>query len=401
MPPRRPIDPTIGENIRTRRQMLGWSLRFTASRAGISHGHLSKVERGTVSSDNRFILAEIAAALRCSTADLVGQPAPPTDRQTVAAQASVHSICQALIDLDLSEPGTHPARPTPELHRAALLLRDLWVRCDYAGAGRLLPDLLRELHTAAAGPDRREALTSLVDVAFVASSTVRHLGHPAEAWLAAERARAAAETLDDPVLLGLAAVAHVQAAGSAGSYDRSLGTATRYANTLQRHTGAAGSLEVVGTLLLAAANASRALGRPSDSATWVEEAAALAQRTGDTDTMWLWFGPTNVNLWRIAMEADAGDPGRAVSIARGTNPATIPAHMRQVAFHTDTARALAHLRRDREAVQHLLVAERAAPQYVHSSGLARETARALLDRAQRNAGGPELRGLCERVGVLA
>jgi len=352
-----------------------------------------------MSADNRFTLAAIAEALECSIPDLTGTPAPSTDRETVAAQASVHPICQALIDLDLTEPGTQQARPMPELEREALLLRDLWVRCDYAGAGRLLPGLLRELHTTAGGPDRMPALRSLVDAAFVASSTVRHLGHPAEAWLAAERCRTAAEILEDPVLIGLAAVAHVQAAGGAGSYGRSLSAATRAAGNLQGHTDAPGSLEVMGTLQLASANACRALKRPDDSGTWVTEAAELAQRTGDTTTLWLWFGPTNVNLWRISMEVDGGDPGRAVRIARSTNPAAIPAHMRQVAFHTDTARALAHTRQDREAVRHLLVAERAAPQYVHSSGLVRETTRGLLERAQRQAAGGELRGLCERMGL--
>ena len=124
-------------------------------------------------------------------------------------------------------------------------------------------------------------------------------------------------------------------------------------------------------------------------------------RTGDTETLWLWFGPTNLNLWRISMETDGGDPGRAVSIARTTNPSAIPARMRQVAFHTDTARALARTRKDREAVRHLLVAERAAPQYVHSSGLVQETARALLERSQRQAAGAELRGLCDRMGLVA
>jgi hypothetical protein len=73
--------------------------------------------------------------------------------------------------------------------------------------------------------------------------------------------------------------------------------------------------------------------------------------------------------------------------------------MRQVFFHLDTGRALAHVRRDREAIRHLLVAERVAPQLVRASPIAAETARGLLDRAQRRAGGSELRGLCERLGV--
>jgi hypothetical protein len=319
----------------------------------------------------------------------------------VAAQASVYMIRQALIDVDLTERGIRPARPIAELEREARLLRDLWVRCDYAGAGQIIPPLLRELHTSAGGPDKPAALRALVDATFVASSTVRHLGHPAEAWLGAERCRDAAEELEDPVLIGLAAIARVQAAAASGSYERSLSTAVRAATDLQAHTELDGSLEVTGTLHLASANACRALRRPGDSATWIGEASELADRTGDTTDLWLWFGPTNLGLWRISMETDGGDPGRAVSIARSTDPAVIPAHMRQVAYHCDVARALAHTRNDREAIRHLLLAERAAPQYVHSSALVQETTRALLERSQRRAAGVELRGLAERMGVVA
>ena len=114
--------------------------------------------------------------------------------------------------------------------------------------------------------------------------------------------------------------------------------------------------------------------------------------------MGLFFGPTNVGIWRIGIEADGGDPGYAARIARATDPAAIPAGFRQVFYYADTARALARLRgRDREAVRFLLTAERLAPQHVHTSAMARETTRALLERSRREAGGTELRGLCERM----
>jgi hypothetical protein len=72
---------------------------------------------------------------------------------------------------------------------------------------------------------------------------------------------------------------------------------------------------------------------------------------------------------------------------------------RQSMFHLDTGRALAHIRRDGEATRHLVIAERTAPQLVRANPFATETARGLLERAQRCAGGSELRGLCERLGV--
>ncbi len=47
----------------------------------------------------------------------------------------------------------------------------------------------------------------------------------------------------------------------------------------------------------------------------------------------------------------------------------------------------------------LLTAERLAPQHVHTSAVAQETTRALLERSRRQAGGTELRGLAERLRV--
>jgi hypothetical protein len=159
-------------------------------------------------------------------------------------------------------------------------------------------------------------------------------------------------------------------------------------------------LETLGTLLLVCAYASRGLKRLDDARAWSAQAAELAERTGETETMGLFFGPTNVNIWRIGIEVDGGDPARAVDIARTTNPATIAANFRQVFYYADVARAYARLPgRDRDAVRFLLTAERIAPQHFHSSPLARETTRVLLERSRRQAAGAELRGLCERMRV--
>jgi hypothetical protein len=91
-----------------------------------------------------------------------------------------------------------------------------------------------------------------------------------------------------------------------------------------------------------------------------------------------------------------------VEIARGTDPAKIPAGVRQVFYYADTARALTRLGgRDREAIRYLLTAERIAPQHVRTSAELAATIRVLLDRSRRQAGGTELRGLHERMQAVA
>jgi pimeloyl-ACP methyl ester carboxylesterase len=69
-------DPSIGERIRARRLIRGWSVRHAADRAGVSHATWSRIERGRQAADNRFMLADVAAALECSPADLAGVPVP-------------------------------------------------------------------------------------------------------------------------------------------------------------------------------------------------------------------------------------------------------------------------------------------------------------------------------------
>ena len=398
---RRPTpDNTIGESIQLRRRARGWSVRYAADRAGIAHTTWSRIERGLIAADNRFTLAAIAEALECSVPDLTSQPGAPADRESAEVDARVRAIRQALVEADLDEEPTCDPRPIETLREELALVADLRRRCDYAGVGHLLPRLIQELHAATFGADRAEALALLVEAAYVAAGTVRYVSSPAEAWLAAERCRQAARPLDDPVLLALAEHERAHAATSSGAYVRGLAIASRAADGLQRHLAAPNAIEMLGMLHLTCAFAAIGAKDPGQVTARLDEADALAERTGDTTTLGMMFGPTNVRFWRVSMETDAGEPGRAVELAAGTNPAAVPSPSRQVAFYTDTARALAHTGKDDQAVRMLLTAERLSPLRVRSSRLVQETTRMLLERAQRRAGGAELRGLCERMGLV-
>jgi len=401
--PRRPhLDPTIGERIQSRRLLRGWSVRYAASRSGISHATWSRIERGLQAADNRFVLAAIAAALECAPVDLTGTAMPAGDRAAIAAQASMASVRTALVDIDLAEPAAGTARPITELTRDHELLRDHWRRCDFAAAGRLLPRLLRDVHAATTGKDREPALRLLFDASWVASSTARSLGYPAEAWLGAERSRDVAEALGDEILVGYAAFGRAMAALSCGSFGRGLTLAKRAAHNLEPRAGQPRAQAVLGSLYVACAYASRALKQADGYQTWASAAHELALRTGDTTTHWLYFGPTNLNFWRIAADADGDDPERAVATAQSTDPTRIDAMIRRIYFYTDVARAYAQLAGMTDsAVRYLVVAERAAPQFVHSSPLIRETVHGLLRNSAPQRSGAPLRGLCERMGIAA
>ncbi|MEU8821691.1 helix-turn-helix transcriptional regulator [Actinoplanes sp. NPDC048796] len=389
----------VGERIRARRLGRGWSVRYAASRAGVSHATWSRIERGLQTADNRITLGGIAAALECSPGDLVGAPVPAADREVLAAVAGAQAVRQALIDVDLTEPSDGMAPPIGLLARTADLAESLLQGCDYAGVTRVLPGLLRDLHVETAGPDANRALALLCTVASTASSVLRVLELPADAWLAAERCREAADACGDPVLRGYAAYTRASAATVAGSWQRGLTLAERAAGELRGHLARPGAAAVLGCLHLVCALASQGGKRLDESRAWSAEAAELARRTGETTTLGLYFGPTNVGLWRISIEGEDGDPGHALEIARQVRPAALPIGLRQVYYYADTARALAALRKDREAIRLLLTAERIAPQHVHRSAEVFQTVQELLERSRRQAGGGELRGLSARMQV--
>jgi transcriptional regulator with XRE-family HTH domain len=392
-------DTTIGQRIKDRRELFKWSIRFASDRAGINASTWSRIENGKMSADNRFVLAAIAEALRCPVADLTGLPADPVNRDQVETGGAIYETVRAILDTDLEfEPST-AAKPIEELACETRLALDLRTRCDYSGSAARLPDLFRALHAAAyVDSDRAEALRLMVIASDVASFVIRYAGHPGSSCLAADRGKQAARESGDRVMIGLAAYGSAHAATGCGLYGRALTIAERAASQLEPHLKLSGAPEVVGQLHLTSAYSLCALGREDEAVARIDAAQELAARTGDTDSFHLMFGPTNINFWRISMDADGDDPGKAVELARTTNPQRVNSATRHAAFYLDTGRALARIRKDQEALRMLLLAERMAPQRMQSP-LVVEMVRSLRERARRGSGWTELRGLCERMGL--
>jgi transcriptional regulator with XRE-family HTH domain len=402
MPPNpRPADLTIGQRIRARRQLLGLSVRLTADRAGISHSNLSRIETGKVSADNRFTLSAIADALRCPVTELTGQAVAPVTADQAETGGAAYETMRAVVEADLAY---EPVRtePPPSLHELARdldLVLSLRRKCDYTGAAHRLPDLVRGLHASAFGDQRPEALRLLVQADEAASWIVRYLGHPASAALVAERAQQAAELLGDPVMVGLASYGRAHAAVAVGLFGRSFTIADRAAADLAEHAALPDALPVRGQLLMTAGLARYALGDEAGALARVNEATDIAAHTGQGDAFWLSFGPTNIDFWRVSMLTDGGASDAAVELARTINPNDVPSTSKRTNFYMDTARALAALGRDEQAVRTLGTAKRLAPQRVRNNPLIKETARDLLERSQRNAVGMELRALAAWLGV--
>ncbi|WP_250029349.1 helix-turn-helix domain-containing protein [Paractinoplanes maris] len=384
----------MGERIQTRRDLRGWSIRHAASRAGIAHTTWSRIEKGELRTD-RYMIADIAAALECSITDLTGQPYAPADRQLESAHIASERLWQAMMALPLDEPPSAGEEATADLWRESELIRDLYARTDYAGALSRLVALVPALHTAAHGPDSATALTAAVQVYGVGMGALLSLGHPAYAWLAAQRSIEAAQRLGDPAALAVAAVNRGRVSANTGAFGPAFSAVDRAANELEQHADSPAALDVLGFTHLARAHHATGMRDESAAAGHLAEAAQLAERTGETEAWDLQWGARNVGLWTVAHQIDTGRPGDAVETASGLDVATLPP-IRRVNLYTDLARALTDVRRDDEAVRMLMTAERVAPQHTRSSAAARETARVLLRKSRRAS---TVQGLCERMGV--
>ncbi|WP_308042474.1 helix-turn-helix transcriptional regulator [Micromonospora sp. PLK6-60] len=379
----------MGDRIRARRELRGWSVRYAASRAGISHTSWSRIERGQQRTD-RYMVVDLAAALECSVVDLTGQAYTPADRQLDAARVDAERLWRTMMDTPMSGRSAAPAM-VEQVRREATLVRGLYGRCDYAGALRRLVDLVPAMHGLT---DRRAALAEMVPVYGVAMGSLLSVSYPAHAWLAAERCVEAAGLFDDPVAVGVATANRARVSAFSGAYRPARAWCDAAAADLAA-SPAGGALDVLGFLHLARAHHLAGLRDRAAAEGHLAEAARIAAHTGETDSWDLAWGPRNVAMWRMAFLLDTGLPEDAMAVAAGVDLAGLPA-VRQVYFWLDLGRAAEAVGRDREAVRMLLAAERVGPQHARSSVSARETARALLRRGATSA---ELRGLCERMSL--
>lgn len=396
-----PDAPRIGEKIRLARRGRGMAQETLAGLVGRSKGWMSMVENGRLRIDRRSDIAAIANALEVSATDLLDEPEPvvPIARPRRTRRPDVVRLREMLLDTTLDDPPDMPVRGELELVREMEgPVADARASADYASLAQRLPGLIGELHVAAA--QSGEMLRPLVDACIAATFTLRHVGHADLAWIAADRAGQAAVRLGDPVLVGAAAFARAHSRPTA-SRSRPLRNAARTADAIEPHLADDRlAHEVYGMLHLTGALAAQ-VNRDSSTATaHADEAERIAARLGERAGAWQSFGPANVGAWRVMLATEAGNPETALRHAANVDTARLPTQGRRAALAIETGRAHAMLDHPRQAIASLRQAERISPARVHSNALVRELVTDLLNSAQRNAGGRDLRGLAWRMGVI-
>ena len=382
----------------------GLTLREAAGLAGLSFSFWGQVERGDKAVTKRSTLEAFASALRVHPTELTGQPWTSQDPTSADAHAGLMGIETALERYELGiDPGlTVRAWPqiAKDLERLVKLVH--WTS-DFAALGVLTPVLIGELHSAYTRlpKQRREVLLGLMNAYHTAMYTAKQLGGHGLPILAARAVQQCAEALDDPVWLGYAAWLRGNATGRldrAAQYRRSVAAA----DTLTSRLDSSDAVQACGMLHLSAALAAGVQSDHETAATHLAEASVLAARMDTEVGTWahLWFGPTNVGIWRTSLAVEIGEHGQALEAAKMVHPELLPGHVRQAEFWAEVGRALVVSKKTRDrGVRVLLHAEQVAPQRIRHDVFVREAVAGLLRQARRDAGGRELRGLAWRMGV--
>jgi hypothetical protein len=363
-----------------------------------------QIERGDIAVPNRHILEAMTHALRVHPSQLTGQPWAPTDHVSSEAHAGLIGIEVALERYELEIDPQVPARDWPEITaNLEHLVTTLAWAADYAEMGAVIPVVLGELHDAYRRfpQHRTEILIGLMRTYALAMWITKHLGVRGVPSVAVLCAQDCAKALGDPVWLAYTVFLRGQ---SGGFLDRPLHyrRAVAAAESLTSKLDSPDALQACGMLHLSAAWPAAVQADHDTVATHLAEASALADRMDTEVGTWagLWFGPTNVGIWKTSLALELGDHAQALRAAEAVRPELIPSACRQAEFWVDLGRAMIARKKTREKGLRLLMhAEHLAPQRVRHDIFARETIADMLRQARREAGGPELRGLAWRLGA--
>jgi transcriptional regulator with XRE-family HTH domain len=399
----------IGEQIAYHRKRLGLSQVELAGLIERSDSWVSQVERGVRSVDRLSVLQKVADTLGVSVSELRGNRPDESEAKTERPEAfeslrltlTGHPAAVAVL-------GDAPEAVTDE-HLAHLREQhdQVWVLVH---GGRynelaplvadLIPDLERAARASASANQAREVRELLSDTYQAVAAMLAKIGEADAAWLAADRATFAAESVGNPltvaaslfrmahVFLPLRRIAQVQAVASAAITGLNQ----------QPETPEVLSLQGAFRLVLAVAAA-----RDNDRAQaydYIDQARAIANQIGeDRNDFGTEFGPTNVGLHAVGVAVEVGDAGHALDLAREVDADSLSPE-RQARYSLDLALAHAMRRQIGEALKYLQLAEELTPEQTRSHGVARAVARDLMQLSGPRAR-PELRELADRFGVTA
>jgi transcriptional regulator with XRE-family HTH domain len=390
----------LGRKIAAERRRRGLSQPELARLLGRSVAWVSQVERGVRKVDRMSVLEAVATALDVPLSELAAEaPVVAAVTEEPPGASALRLVLSGTYALQAMLDGRRP----PALSTLRRRSREAW-ELTHAGRYTDLTDVLRglvpDLETAArALPEaqRAEAFELMAATYQACSAALAKLGEPDAAWIAADRAMAAAERAGNPLLVAAGAFRLVFVFLAARHYDQADETAHTAADALQARADAGDpqAMSLWGGLTLQRAIVASRVNDPDAAYGHLDQATQAAARLGegrnDYNTE---FGPANVVLHEIAVAVELGDAGRALRAAAAVDTTGLSAE-RRARMLIDVARAHAQRRQVSEATAALRQAGDITPELVHGHELVRQLVSDLI--TMQDPPSAELRELAERL----
>jgi transcriptional regulator with XRE-family HTH domain len=397
-------DIPIGKRIRFFREGRGLTQLQMAMRSGLSLDYVGMIERGD-RNPSAHALQLLAQVLSTSLSALRGTP-------QVEPGGIGHPRMPAIYDAMLGLGGHVAEVELDEMERRVQLLGDVWLGAranNYERTSAMLPGMIRDAewlrrqHRAPEPEERRRAARLVALTYFVTRQFAKSVARSEVGVLAADRCVQAAEAADDPFLL---AAARWHLAGQLlhdGQFDGAEEVARTTIEGLRPVMGEDPvGLSMYGQMHLLASIVTVRKGSLHGARRYLEEAVPIAEATGETNAYWTVWGPMNVRLHAVAVEAEGSNPHDGLRAAEAIDDDRLLAmpsidrrsrHLMYVAWLYD------QLDEDTGVVLHLKRAEQEGPEEVRYNLMAHQMVGRLLTRA-RSSYKREVVNLAERLGML-
>ncbi|SNT64284.1 Caspase domain-containing protein [Asanoa hainanensis] len=377
-------DLPVGQRIQHWRQRRGLSGRTFSKLIGRSESWVSRVESGRIQVDKLTILSRIAIALSIDLPTLIGKDLP---RNSYVSYTSLE------VDEIRARLEQYPTFVTAHANPPGVILEDemqkavshawkLLGSAAYPSLCSALPAIIRKGMHFDAAPDNASFPTNkarlLCEVYQITSLLLRNLGEHELAWVAGEKALAAARRSGDELLVGMALTRVGRALLALGRARPAFEVCLVQLNALgETDASVRGKhrLAVTGALLLDAAMAAARIG---DSAT-LRELFTAADEVGGLasfadDPYYTNFNTRTIDLVRSEAEVELGEGKTALQI-HDTRIASIvdrlPRNM-QGAHFLAMARASLHIGDVTRALAMVLEVDKRAPFELTARPLAHE-----------------------------
>lgn len=382
---------SVGRRIQLYRERAGKTREVVGGLVGRSAEWVKSVEKGRILPPRLPMLEKLAAALRCSVTDLLGDEAPQLQMLAGPGHAALPDVRAALNEYRLSTDAP-PVPPDELAARVAAAWRTRHSSADHRTAlGALLPSLIRDARDAARSLEGTERRRAQAIAANVLGLTQMYLAYQPAAellWRSADRAMAYATDSGDPHAIGGAAWFLVEALRDSGDWSTAMTVGLDAIKLVEPYATAGGNdlLAMLGSLhLVAALTAAR---EGEDGRAWLhwDHADRIADRLPSAYTHpWTWFSRPVLGFYAVSLGVELRKSGEALRQASRVEPASITSRPRRARHLIEVARGH-QLRADTGAmVAFLRAAHAAAPETIRFNGYARQMALGLLDsRASRD-----------------